>query len=345
MTDQDLTVPEAPKGERIAKVMARAGLCSRRDAERWVAEGRVAVNGRLIDSPALNVTAEDVVEVDGTVLQEADSAQMWVYHKPPGLVTTHKDPEGRATVFETLPRELPRVISVGRLDLNSEGLLLLTNDGELARMLEKPSSGWVRTYRVRAFGWPPRDMIKYLKEGITVDRVAYGAIDVEIERDEGPNKWYVVRLTEGKNREIRRVFEHFGLSVSRLIRVAYGPFELGNLKREEVGIVPPRQVKLLKSGTPMSHTVKVNQVMSSSSAKSTQKALVKSARTPAEKSHISGGQLSLDKPSSSAGKKRRFQSDKPRGERPNGNRSSGERRGGKRPEGKRPEGKRPQGRR
>lgn len=224
----------APAGERIAKRMARAGLCSRREAETWIAEGRVSVNGRKITSPALNVTDADEIAVSGTKLAEKQPARLWLYHKPPGLVTTHKDPQNRPTVFQSLPKTLPRVISVGRLDLNSEGLLLLTNDGALARQLELPATGWIRRYRVRGFGAFPPGALEAMQEGVVIAGVHYGPIEVEVERDTGRNRWYVVSLREGKNREVRRVFEHFGLQVSRLIRISYGPFQLGAIERGQV---------------------------------------------------------------------------------------------------------------
>lgn len=221
-------------GERLAKRIARAGLCSRREAERWIEEGRVKVGGKVVKSPALNVEASDAVSVDGKLLQEKEPVRMWMYHKPAGLMTTHKDPEGRKTVFETLPKTMGRVISVGRLDLNSEGLLLLTNDGGLARKLELPSNGWIRRYRVRAYGGVPDSMIAALKEGVTVDGVKYGSIEAKLDSQTGHNSWFTVALTEGKNREIRRVFEHFGCKVSRLMRLSYGPFNLGSLPKGEV---------------------------------------------------------------------------------------------------------------
>ncbi len=231
---------DAPKGERIAKVMARAGLCSRRDAERWIAEGRVSVDGKVLDSPALVVTPANDVRVDGKPLPLAEAARLWRYHKPAGLVTTHRDEKGRETLFDKLPPELPRVISVGRLDLNSEGLILLTNDGELARRLELPSQGWLRRYKVRVHGNPQPEQLAALAKGITVDGVAYGSIRVEFERQQGANAWLTMSLKEGKNREIRKVMEHLGLGVNRLIRLAYGPFQLGALPRGEVEEVPPR---------------------------------------------------------------------------------------------------------
>lgn len=222
-------------GERIAKVLARAGLCSRRDAERWITAGRVSVNGETLSSAARNVEASDVVVVDGKPLPQKEKARLWRYHKPSGLVTTHKDEKGRNTVFDALRNELPRVVSIGRLDLNSEGLLLLTNDGGLARELEHPSKGWVRRYRVRVHGKPDPEILESLKSGVTIDGVRYGPIIASLERSQGAaNAWLVMSLTEGKNREIRKVLAHLGLAVTRLIRVSYGPYQLGSLERGEV---------------------------------------------------------------------------------------------------------------
>lgn len=231
------------KGERIAKVMARAGLCSRREAERWIAEGRVTVNGRVLDSPAVLVSETDDVRVDGKPLAPPERTRLWRYHKPAGLVTTHRDEKGRKTVFDALPPTLPRVISVGRLDLNSEGLLLLTNDGALARRLELPATGWVRRYRVRVHGKPDAASLAALAKGVTIDGVAYGPIEAKLDRVRGSNAWVTVALREGKNREVRRVFEHLGLPVTRLIRVAYGPFQLGALPRGAVEEVPGKVLK------------------------------------------------------------------------------------------------------
>lgn len=230
-------------GERIAKVMARAGLCSRRDAEKWIAEGRVTVNGRVLESPAVLVSETDDVRVDGKPLAAPERTRLWRYHKPAGLVTTHRDEKGRPTVFQALPPTLPRVISVGRLDLNSEGLLLLTNDGALARRLELPATGWVRRYRVRVHGKPDPAALASLAKGITVEGVAYGAIEASLDRVQGSNAWITVALREGKNREVRRVFEHLALPVTRLIRVAYGPFQLGALPRGAVEEVPGKVLK------------------------------------------------------------------------------------------------------
>lgn len=231
------------KGERIAKRLARAGLCSRREAERWIAEGRVTVDGKVLATPAVVVTEESRISVDGKPLPDADRARLWRYHKRAGLVTTHKDPQGRPTVFEKLPEDMPRVISVGRLDLNSEGLLLLTNDGELARRLELPSNAWVRRYRVRVHGTPEIERLAALEKGITIDGVKYGPIKAQLDRQQGSNAWLTVSIHEGKNREIRRVMEHLGWTVTRLIRVAYGPFQLGNLPEGAAEEVPGKVVK------------------------------------------------------------------------------------------------------
>jgi 23S rRNA pseudouridine2605 synthase len=239
----DKSDAQAPEGERIAKVMARAGLCSRRDAEAWIAEGRVSVNGKKLQSPAINVQPHDDVRVDGKPLPEAEKTRLFRYHKPRGLVTTAKDPEGRPTVFENLPDNLPRVISVGRLDLNSEGLLLLTNDGELARKLELPATGWVRRYRVRVNGRIDPASLTRLAEGIEVEGVRYGAIEAILDRQQGGNAWLTMSLTEGKNREIRKVCAFFGWTVSRLIRLSYGPFQLGHLERGEIEEVPGKVLR------------------------------------------------------------------------------------------------------
>jgi 23S rRNA pseudouridine2605 synthase len=222
------------QGERIAKVIARAGLASRREAEAWIAAGRVSVNGKPIASPALNVTATDTVAVDGMPLRRAERARLFLYHKPRGLVTTHSDPQGRPTIFGALPKTLPRLISVGRLDLNTEGLMLLTNDGELARRLELPQTAWLRRYRVRALGRVTQEALDALRDGVTVNGMRYGAIEATLDREQGANVWLTLGIREGKNREVRNVLEHLGLKVNRLIRVAFGPFELGALERGEV---------------------------------------------------------------------------------------------------------------
>lgn len=234
---------EAPKGERIAKRMARAGLCSRREAEQWIEAGIVKVNGKVITSPALNVTDVDKVTVDGQVVKEKEPTRLWLYHKPTGLVTTHKDPQGRPTVFEKMPPSMPRVISVGRLDLNSEGLLLLTNDGELARKLELPSTGWIRRYRVRVYGRVSQKMLEELKKGVTHEGVHYGSIDAKIDSKKGDNIWLTVSLKEGKNRELRKVFEHFDCKVNRLMRLSYGPFQLGSIEKGNFKEVPAKTIK------------------------------------------------------------------------------------------------------
>lgn len=235
------------KGERIAKRIARAGLCSRRDAERWIAQGRVSIDGQTLTTPATLVTGNMEIRVDGRLLDEVPFSRVWLYYKPVGLLTTHYDPQGRATVFESLPTFLPRVISVGRLDLNSEGLILLTNDGEFARYAELPSTGWARSYRVRAYGVIDKTALAALKEGITIEGVTYGQIEAEVVKDKkvksGSNTWLFITLYEGKNREIRRVLAHLGLRVNRLVRVVYGPFSLGDLKPGEVKEVPGSELR------------------------------------------------------------------------------------------------------
>jgi len=235
--------------ERAARALARAGVASRREAERLIEAGRVALNGQVLTSPAINVGPGDILTLDGIPIADREPPRLWRYHKPAGLISTHKDPKGRPTVFERLPPELPRVISIGRLDLNSEGLLLLTNDGDLARQLELPSSGVVRRYRARAYGRASQEKLDKLKVGITVEGVAYGPIDAEIERGQGSNVWIGVGLAEGKNREVRKVLEALGLKVNRLIRVAYGPLELGDLQPGEVQEVPARRLRqMLEDG-------------------------------------------------------------------------------------------------
>jgi 23S rRNA pseudouridine2605 synthase len=227
---------------RIAKAMARAGLCSRRDAERWILAGRVTVNGEVLQSPARDVGPQDVVKVDGRPLPMAEPVRLWRYYKPKGLVTTHRDPEGRPTVFERLPNDMPRVISVGRLDFNSEGLLLLTTDGSLARHLELPATGWLRRYRVRAHGKVTQADLDKLKEGLELDGVRYGPIEATLDREQGSNVWLTIALREGKNREVRKVLGTLNLQVNRLIRVSFGPFQLLDL---EPGAVEPVKRRVL----------------------------------------------------------------------------------------------------
>ncbi|MGA0531829.1 pseudouridine synthase [Hansschlegelia sp. KR7-227] len=231
---------ETRPGERLAKAIARAGLGSRREAEGWIGEGRVVVNGERVTTAAFNVMPSDRVEVDGRPLPARERTRLWLYHKPRGYVTTTHDPEGRETVFSVLPAALPRVVSIGRLDINTEGLLLLTNDGGLARVLELPETGWLRRYRVRAFGKVTQEALDALKDGVTIDGFAYGAIEAAVERQQSDNVWLTLGLREGKNREVKRVAEHLGLAVNRLIRVSFGPFQLGGLAEGEAEEVRTR---------------------------------------------------------------------------------------------------------
>ena len=231
------------EGERIAKVIARAGLASRREAEAWIAAGRVSVNGAKIASPALNVTRADKIVVDGRPLPGAERTRLFLYHKPRGLVTTSNDPQGRPTIFGALPKHLPRLISIGRLDLSTEGLLLLTNDGGLARALELPATGWLRRYRVRAYGKVTQVQLDALRDGVTVDGINYGQIDAVLDREQTSNVWVTFAIREGKNREVRNVLRHLGLQVGRLIRVSFGPFQLGELAEGEVAEVPTRVLR------------------------------------------------------------------------------------------------------
>ncbi|SEK59874.1 23S rRNA pseudouridine2605 synthase [Roseivivax marinus] len=247
-----MTGKTPPPGERIAKVIARAGRASRREAERLIEAGRVSVNGKAIDSPALNVTPSDKVVVNGTPLGDAGPPRLWLYHKPSGLVTTTRDEQGRATIYDDLPADMPRVMSVGRLDLNSEGLLLLTNDGGIKRRLELPSTGWLRRYRVRINGQPEDATFEPLRKGLEVDGTRFQPMVVTLDRQQGANAWVTVGLREGKNREIRRAMDDLGLKVNRLIRISYGPFQLGQLKRGAVEEVRPRVLRDqlgLESGT------------------------------------------------------------------------------------------------
>ncbi len=231
------------EGDRIAKWLARAGVASRRDAERLITEGRVSLNGQAVTHPATFVGAGDIVQVAGQVVEAPARARLWRYHKPDGLMTTHKDPEGRPTVFQKMPATMPRVVSVGRLDLNSEGLLLLTNDGALARQLELPANGWIRRYRVRVHGAIEPQQLADLARGLVIDGTRYAGIEAGLDSRKGTNAWLTVSLREGRNREIRRVMGHLNLSVTRLIRIAYGPFQLGNLERGELAEVPPKVLR------------------------------------------------------------------------------------------------------
>ena len=244
MSDLEHNTPgDILRGERIAKYLARAGVASRRDAEKLIAEGRVRVNNETVTQPAFFVQNDDLVVVDGKLVDQPERTRLWRYNKPDGLVTTHRDPQGRPTVFEKLPPHLPRVVRVGRLDLNSEGLLLLTNDGSLARRLELPSNDWIRRYRVRVFGNPQPEQLAALSKGITVEGIRYKGIEAALDSRKGDNCWLSIGLQEGRNREIRRVMQHLGWQVTRLIRVAYGPFQLGTLARGAVDEISPKVLR------------------------------------------------------------------------------------------------------
>ncbi len=229
--------------ERIAKYLARAGVCSRREAEKLIAQQRVSVNGTIIESPAFNVEGTEKIKLDGEKVSAPEQTRLWLYYKPVGLVTTHNDTQNRPTVFDNLPAGLPRVISVGRLDLNSEGLLLLTNNGELSRTLELPQNAWTRRYKVKVHGTIDKQKLADLENGAVVDGVHYGAVKVTIESEQGTNAWLSVTLNEGKNREIRKLMKSVGLEVARLLRLSYGPFQLGSLKKGEVKEVPQKVLK------------------------------------------------------------------------------------------------------
>ncbi len=236
-------VVEEDSGERIAKRLARAGIASRRDAEDLITAGRVTVNGRKLDTPAFNVSAEDRIEVDGTAIPAIERTRLFLFHKPGGVVTTNRDPEGRRTVFDVLPTDLPRLMTVGRLDINTEGLLLLTNDGGLARVLELPATGWLRRYRVRVHGKVEEKALAGLKDGISVDGVFYGAVEASLDREQGTNAWLSIGLREGKNREVRNILGALGLEVTRLIRISYGPFQLADLPEGHVLEVKGRTLR------------------------------------------------------------------------------------------------------
>lgn len=229
--------------ERLAKFMARSGICSRREAEEYIRQQRVTVNGEIVSSPAFNVEGSETILFDGEKLPSIEKTRLWLYYKPTGLITSHKDDQGRDTVFANLPIGLPRVISIGRLDLNSEGLLLLTNNGALSRELELPQNAWSRRYRVRVHGRIDTQKLDNLKNGVMVDGVAYGKVIAQIDSQNGTNAWLSVTLTEGKNREVRKLMKSIGLDVARLIRVSYGPFQLGKLKKGEVREIPQKVLK------------------------------------------------------------------------------------------------------
>lgn len=238
MTKQEKSAARADEGDWVIKVLARSGVGSRRDVERMIKDRRVRLKGKVLESPVLKVTGTSELTIDGAPVAAAEPTRIWRYYKPRGLVTTHKDPQGRPTVFSKLPTQLGRVISVGRLDFNSEGLLLLTNDGDLARWMELPSTGWKRRYRVRAFGKIDEERLTAIIRGIEIKGVRYRGIKAKVESTRGMNSWLQIELREGKNREVRRVLKHLGLEVSRLIRTSFGPFELGNQRKGEIQEAP-----------------------------------------------------------------------------------------------------------
>ncbi|MCE9521102.1 MAG: rRNA pseudouridine synthase [Alphaproteobacteria bacterium] len=243
MSDKDPSSGDLGDGDRIAKVLARAGVCSRRDAEKLIAEGRVTVDGQKLATPAFKVKAGAKITVDGKLIAEPEKARLWRYHKPKGLVTSHRDEKGRATVFEQMPASMPRVISIGRLDYNSEGLLLLTNDGELARKLELPANGWIRKYRARVFGRLTQADLDGLLRGVMIEGIEYRPVEANLDRQQGGNAWATIALKEGKNREVRKLMEHIGVTVNRLIRISFGPFHLGQLKEGELDEIPSKVMR------------------------------------------------------------------------------------------------------
>ena len=245
MNEPKVNEPKASDPERIAKRLARAGLCSRRDAERWIADGRVKVDGVVLETPAFVVTDQSRIEVDGKPLPQAERARLWRYHKSPEEMVTARDPQGRRTIFDSLPKSMPRVVTVGRLDYFSEGLLLLTNDGGLARRLELPANAWTRRYRARVHGAVDPERLAALANGITIEGVRYGAIEARLDRQQRTNAWIELALTEGKNREVRRVLAHLDLPVVRLIRIAFGPLYLGEMERGQVEEVPAQALDSL----------------------------------------------------------------------------------------------------
>jgi 23S rRNA pseudouridine2605 synthase len=341
MTDKQT---KAPPGERIAKRIARAGVASRREAERMIELGQVRVNGKTIDSPALNVGPRDVIEVDGQPLALPEPARLWLYHKPVGLVTTERDEKGRETVFDRLPEDLPRVLSVGRLDISSEGLLLLTNDGALKRQLELPSTGWLRKYRVRVNGTPDEARMETLRKGITIEGERFQPMIVTLDRQQGANAWLTVGIREGRNREVRRAMEAIGLVVNRLIRVSYGPFQLGQLAAGAVEEVRARvlrdQLGQSADADPEAETrrAKPGGARDKPAPRGTSKGPARGA--PSEKS--TGGKPFV-KPAGAKFAGSKFTGPKPYSPKPDGPKPSGAKPSGAKPARPRPAGAKPSG--
>lgn len=343
---EDEAVPD--EGERIAKRLARAGIASRRDAETMIAAGRIAVNGKVLTSPAINVKRTDIITFDKKPLPQIERTRLWLYHKPAGLVTTNRDPEGRTTVFETLPADMPRVLSVGRLDINTEGLLLLTNDGGLSRILELPSTGWLRRYRVRAHGTVTQAQLDELKNGIAVDGVFYGSVEAQLEREQGANVWLSVGLREGKNREVKNILGALGLTVSRLIRISFGPFQLSDLEEGAVREIRGRILRdqlgeklIEESGADFDGPI-INEFSNSAVRGSGVREVVEDER-PARRPR----EWISSTPEARSKGPRRDKGDRPdredRGDRPRGDRPTGDRPAGDRPSGDKPWGARPGG--
>ncbi|MCF4164732.1 pseudouridine synthase [Zavarzinia compransoris] len=331
------------EGERIAKYLARAGVCSRRDAERLIEDGKVTVDGTVLTTPAFKVTGSERIMVEGRLVGSPQKTRLWRFNKPRGLVVSHKDEQGRPTVFDLLKSAgLPRVISIGRLDLNSEGLLLVTNDGELARRLELPENAWVRRYRVRVAGEIKPERLEALKKGITIDGVRYGSIEVSVDRIGGLNAWLEVALTEGKNREIRKVMDHLGLSVNRLQRVNYGPFDLERLDPGDIAPIGPAVIEKIMKGEEIRYDKPAPKPKPDpAAAEKPRRAKPESARGRAAPEKPDGAKSGSRKSAAPKAGGQREDGPKPTGRKPAGAKSSGPKPPGAKPSGAKPVGSRP----